>query len=171
MKEIILKGKISRVDALKNTPRVLLQPKVLLGYLLYILLIVLCVSYLLPRFGWHHAISLFVVLLLLVILQMSWNSLMGNSQHRVFASLLEYRLSEAGILQKMSWNGVEKNSMIDWSGIQAISNVGPFITFKLKEASDFSIFPSLFESEAQKEEVLTFLRQQSNEFGIVTHGF
>ncbi len=181
MKEIHLKGRVTRIAVVKNTLILALKPRFILSWMLMILAFVLLIAYLLPEsvalayklppLGWNHMIFLAIVFLLILMFGVIWNALMENSRLKAFDCVIEYWVSEDGISQKLSWDGVKRNTTIEWSKVQTISEVGPLITFSLTNGRSFGIFPSLFESQAQREEVLNLLRQKAEEHLIATRGF
>ena len=96
---------------------------------------------------------------------------MKNSQAKAFGSQIEVSLSETEIAVATFWDGGEKNITANWSGIKKISDTGPLIVVHLKSGRVMTIYLGLADSETQKEEVLTVIRQKAEEHGSAVKGF
>lgn len=181
MEDVRLKGTITKMEVLKDTPvyffksghlLVLLVTDVMVAFLAVFLFSTLSRYY--PELSvirWHHILFMILIIFLIQIIKDTSIFLMKNSQAKAFGSQIEVSLSETEISVATFWDGGEKNITANWSGIKKISDTGPLIVVHLKSGRVMTIYLGLADSETQKEEVLTVIRQKAEEHGIAVKGF
>lgn len=117
--------------------------------------------------GYAEGTIIFLVTLLFHSVIAIFYTLTSHSQLSSYHSLIKVFLSDEGVYMSQICDGVTTSFGSEWQGIEKITIEKFLVIFQYgNQTGRINLYPTLFESSEQKQEVLAFIRQKAQEYAI-----